>query len=394
MTLTQTSQQLWTRDFILMSIVNLFLAASSFMLIPTLPIYASKVLGANQSEIGYIVGLYTFSALFIRPFVGIGLDTIGRKPIYLLGLFLFLLMMPLYYFTTVMFLLIGLRLLHGFTWGMTTTGGSTIISDIVPPLRRGEGIGYFGMSFTIAMALGPVLGLFLVNEGDYYLLFLSATLLVCLTFIIANFISYPQMSKDANITKVKISTLLEIKALSISSLVFIASFIYGGLITFITLYCKSIGIEQSAYFFLFYAIGLTVVRPFAGKDLDKNGPKRVLAFGFIFLAIGLGILASIQDLSGLIVASLVSGLGMGSILPTTLTMVVNIVEPDRRGVANSTFFSAVDIGVSLGAISLGILTEFTSYRFIFYACSILIILPLLLFLFWVKKDYDKKLLRI
>ena len=157
--------KLWTRDFILMSFTNLFIAAGSFLLIPVLPIYARDIFGASKADIGYVVGIYTLSALLLRPISGYTLDTMGRKSTYLVGLAFFVVLMPLYAWTNTLMMLLAIRFVQGMSWGAVTTGGSTIASDIVPMERRGEGIGYFGMSFTIAMALGPCVG-FSTYSGD------------------------------------------------------------------------------------------------------------------------------------------------------------------------------------------------------------------------------------
>ncbi|NJO03136.1 MAG: MFS transporter, partial [Bacteroidia bacterium] len=129
------------------------------------------------------------------------------------------------------------------------------------------------------------------------------------------------------------------------------------------------GLNSGSVFFLAYALGLTIIRPVAGVEMDKNGPARIMALGFVLLMVGLFALASVGEMIGFLLASLACGIGMGIIMPTGITMVVNITEPTRRGIANSTFFSAVDVGLGLGTIALGLVAEFASVRMMYYVCS-------------------------
>ncbi|NJL12399.1 MAG: MFS transporter [Microscillaceae bacterium] len=391
---------LWTPlDFVLMTLVNLFISAGSFMLIPVLPLYARAVMGASEAQIGYIIGIYTLSALLLRPIAGILLDTVGRRPTYLVGLLCFALLLPFYAWTTALAPLFALRFAHGLTWGVVTTGGNTIASDIVPMARRGEGIGYFGMSFTIAMALGPVLGLVLIQKMDYSLLFYISAATVGCTFLLANMVRYPQIAPVSrqNTRRLRADMIIDRRVVPTSLIALVCSAVYGGLISFITLFMEETGIQtgyplldSGAVFFMAYALGLTIVRPFAGRQMDKKGPAGVLGFGFLTLMLGLFGLASVSEIIGFLMASFVCGTGMGVILPTVITMVVNMVEPSRRGVANSTFFSAVDIGVGLGTILLGMVAEAFSITTMYYLCSALIALPLVYFFAFVQQDYQRK----
>lgn len=390
--------QLWSRDFILLTLVNLFMASGSFLLIPVLPVFAQRVFQAGESEIGLIVGVYTLSALFLRPIAGIALDNWGRRGTYLLGLALFVSFMPSYVAASTIGLLFIIRLIHGFTWGIVTTGGSTIVSDIVPAERRGEGIGYFGMSFTISMALGPVLGLSLIQYYSYQFLFYTTTFISAIALGLAFLVNYPKINfpqqKSFRITR---DQLYEAKVLPAALIALLCSAVYGGLISFITLFMQETGIktglallDSGAIFFVAYAFGLTIIRPIAGRLMDRNGPAQVMGFGFIMLSASLFLMASVWEIVGFVTAALGAGIGMGALLPTIITMIVNLVPPHRRGVANATFFSAVDIGVGVGTILLGYIAQFSSVRIMYFSCALIILLSLALFFRMVLGDYLKK----
>jgi MFS family permease len=400
--MAETKPLLWTTNFILITFANLLISAGSFLLIPVLPIYAKQALGASKAEIGLIISIFTISALLLRPFVGIGLDSLGRKPIYFLGLILFAALLPFYAWFQVVSQLIILRFIHGFAWGIVTTGGSTIASDIVPSERRGEGIGYYGMSFTIAMALGPVIGLALTQLVDYPTLFLIVGGMISLGIGVATLVKYPKL-KTTPLKNIKITraSLFDARVVPASSIAMWCSGVYGGLISFITIFTQEKNLQSGmklldsgALFFVAYAIGLTLIRPFAGRELDNNGPRRVIVGGLSILIVGISLLASSVHLGWFLLASFVTGLGMGSILPTVLTMVVNLVEPEKRGVANSTFFTLVDVGISVGTFGLGLVANFTSVATMYYVSALIILIPLIYFWQIVLPDYEQKMLEI
>ena len=201
------------------------------------------------------------------------------------------------------------------------------------------------------------------------------SVVVLFTFLLANTVKYPQIEKEGLGPKSIFSkdVLFEARVVPACWVALICSGVYGGLISFMSLYMEETGIrtgiailDSGAAFFIAYAFGLTIIRPIAGVQMDRYGPARVMLFGFLGLITGLVILAQSQEIISFLLASLIAGMGMGVIMPTVITMVVNIVEPHRRGVANSTFFSAVDIGVGIGTILLGKLADMTSVRMMYF----------------------------
>src|SRR5690625_1000341 len=164
-----------TRDFIFIWLANFFVFSSFQMTLPTIPLFV-KELGGTDQIIGIVVGVFTFSALIFRPFAGHALETKGRKTVYFIGLTLFFISISLFGFITSIFILMLLRIIQGIGWGLSTTASNTIATDLIPPKRRGEGMGYFGLSSNIAISFGPALGLLLVDFMSFKNLFLSVTL--------------------------------------------------------------------------------------------------------------------------------------------------------------------------------------------------------------------------
>lgn len=379
-------EKLWTRSFTLLWATNFLMAVGFYFLLPTLPLYAIKVLDASESQVGYIVGIYTLAALAIRPVAGYALDSLGRKPVYIWALGFFAILMVTYYFATSLLFLLVVRFIHGLSWGVTTNGGGTIVADLVPPKRRGEGIGYFGLTMTLAMAIGPFLGLTIMGEDRFSELFLASGILIAIAFVLANFISYPETPLVKR--SLSLDAVFERKVFPISIVMFLTTFAYGGIVSFIVIYGAQIGIKNGGLFFLVYALALSIVRPYAGKILDKQGPKVVSLIGFSLLIVGFMLLAASENVALFSLAAIILGAGNGMVWPTLQTMIINMVEPHRRGVANSTYMSALDLGIGGGSILLGWLAGFTSISVMYLVCGFLIIVPLIYFNLFVVKFYN------
>jgi predicted MFS family arabinose efflux permease len=384
-------QPLWTRDFTLHWATNFFMALGFYFLLPTTPVFAVKALGADNSQVGYIIGVFTLSAVAIRPFAGYALDSAGRKKIFLWAMGFFALLTFSYHLAVSLILLLFLRLLHGFAWGATTTGGGTIAADLLPPEKRGEGIGYFGLSMTLAMALGPMLGLWLMGADQYGRLFLSAGVLGVLAFFAACLVNHPRLP----LTRHALSwgAFFENRVLSICIAIFFLTVVYGGIVSFISLYSDETGTGNGGLFFLVFAVAMSVTRPLAGKVMDRRGPGPVLAAGLLSLIAGFLVLWAGRDLTGFTAAAVLIGIGNGSTWPTLQTMVINLVEPQSRGVANSTFFSAIDLGIGFGSIALGWLAEATSIGTMYLASAVILLIPLAYLFLHVVKDYHSKVAR-
>jgi MFS family permease len=189
-------EPLWTPQFILLSLANLFVFLGFQMLLPTLPLFVSEHGGTN-TEVGLVIGLLTLSAVVIRPFAGAGLDKWGRKLILAIGVGICLLAMGGYMAAATVFMVLLLRFIHGIGWGIATTTFGVIASDMVPASRRGEGMGYFGLGSTLAMAIGPFVGLWIMNKYGSHILFAGTLISTLLSLVCMKFIAVPPQVGEA-----------------------------------------------------------------------------------------------------------------------------------------------------------------------------------------------------
>ena len=381
--------KLWTRDFVLLALANFFMAVGFYLLIPTLPVYVVNKLGAANSQVGYIIGFYTLSAIAIRPFTGYGLDTYGRKWIYLIGFGLFGLITGLYVFTYTFTILLALRFIHGFTWGITTTAGVTVAVDILPKERRGEGIGIFGLSMTLAMAIGPIVGLQIIGHDNYTALFLTSMTLMLIGFLLVTPVDYTKIDKFTEKKKLSFKTLFEKTSMPVALAQGLTTFTYGGIVTFITLYALELGVSGVGLFFLMMSVGIGLTRPFAGKLFDRRGPNMIIPIAYLFLIAGFLILALLKTPFWFYTAGFILGFGNGITWPTFQAMVNNMVMPDQRGIANSSFMTATDLGIGLGSVILGIVADKVSLSSTFLVCSVIIVVSFVYFLTFLIQYYDR-----
>jgi len=379
---------LWTKEFVILALSNFMLFVAFQMLIPTLPMYVTEM-GGDQLAVGLVVSLFTISALLVRPFTGKVLDSMGRRPVLLLGLAIFLLAVCGYYWMASVVLVLALRFVHGIGWGIVTTTYGTIVSDIIPAQRRGEGMGYFGMFANLAMAVGPLIGLWLSQAWGYGWLFAVSGGLTVLAMILSRLVEIKAPIGSTQPSAAGSAGLLEKKALFPALLALLLGMMYGGVVSFITLFGQEVGIANVGTFFLFNAISLMLTRPLSGKLFDWKGPFWVLMPGGIFTGIAVLTLSYSTTQVGLIVAAIFFGIGAGAVQPSLQAWTIQRVEPSRRGAATGTFFSAFDLGIGGGAMILGAIAKQTGFALMYRYSVFVMALYMVIYLVYVMRQSKK-----
>jgi MFS family permease len=361
-----------------------------YFLIPTLPVFIVDLMGAGPEKVGYVIAMFTLSAMFIRPLTGYLLDGYGRKWIYLAAFFLFSIMLGLYIITFTFAWLMVLRFLHGFTWGAATTSSSTIVVDVVPANRRGEGIGIYGLSFTLAMAIGPVVAVAVLADGNYNRMFLSSMAIAFAGLLLVLLVRFPKYEKPIRGQKLNLSRFIEPTTLPMALIQLLFGLTYGGLMSFITLYAKEYELGQPGIFFTVFAAGIAGSRLVSGRIFDRQGPAELIFAGMTAGAGGFLSLGLMSNFTSFMLAAILVGICMGVVMPSLQTMANNVVNARRRGAANATFITAFDIGIGGGAMLLGIVAELSSYRGMFLVSSVILVASSVLFFAFVLGFYKRK----
>jgi len=370
-------ERLWTKPFILMSAGMLFLFTGFYLLLPTLPPFI-KQMGGNEAEVGLAAGAFMLSAVMIRPIVGGLLDRYGRRPFIVWGLLLFALAMYMYDWIGGIVVLMGLRILHGMTWAVSTTAVFTAVTDIIPSARRGEGMGWFSTAMTLAMAVGPMLGVWVIQSLSYHALFQFA----CALSAVALLLTFGAKVPFRQQTGKRRIEFFEPSVLPVAASVFFLTIAYGGITTFVPLFADSIQVN-SGTFFLAYAVTLALIRPIAGKLSDRHGESFVIIPGLAVTISALLVLSISTGLFGVLVSAVLFGVGFGSAQPALQAATIRLARPDRKGVANASLLTATDLGIGLGAILSGWVSQHTSYQVLFTVGAASVAMSLLLFAFFV-----------
>jgi MFS family permease len=381
------NEKIWKKDFVLLILSNFLMYITYYAILSALPIYLVSDLHASKMQVGFVVGAYTIASVLVRPFSGFALDKFGRRTIFLSALILYTLLFAGYLVAITIISIIILRFAQGLTWGFTTVSGSTIAIDNMPAPRRGEGIGYFALSTTLGMSVGPVVGLFICHQWGYVAMFFSGCFISFTSLACAYAVNFRKRFLVRKRIQLNWNNLFEKNSIRPSFNVFITMIAYGGLLSFIALYGREIGIQNSSLYFLIFSIGIAAARITAGKVFDREGPGKIITLCLILLIIGFPMLALAKNEVLFYLSAIIIGFGNGVIFPTFQSMVNNLADSNHRGIANSTLYTAVDLGMGFGMIMAGLIAQHISISAIFWISSLVCAAGLIFFRCLVLKFY-------
>ena len=385
------NERIWNKDFIVLIVSNFLMYITYYAILSALPIYLVRDLNASKMQVGLVVGTYTIASVLVRPFSGFALDRFGRRTIFLSALILYTFLLTGYLVAITITSIILLRFAQGLTWGFTTVSGSTIAVDLIPASKRGEGIGYFALSTTLGMSVGPVIGLFVGHQWGYVTMFVSGCFISVVSLVFAYSVHLRKRFVVGKRIKLKWNSMFDKNSIRPSLNVFITMIAYGGLLSFIALYGREIGIQNSSLYFLIFSFGIAAARLTAGKVFDKKGPRQIITICIILLILGFPLLALAKNEILFYSSAIIIGFGNGVIFPTFQTMVNNLAEPTHRGSANSTLYTAVDLGMGFGMIMAGLIAQHISISAIFWISALVCAGGLLFFRCFVLKYYESHL---
>ena len=382
-------ERLVTPSYILIIAANFLQFFGFWLLIPVLPFYLQEVFGADKTSIGAILSCYTIAALCMRPFSGYLLDTFSRKPLYLLAYFFFTAMFGGYMLASTLTLFILYRIIHGFAFGMVTVSGNTIVIDIMPSSRRGEGLGYYGLANNTAMSIGPMTGLFLHDASAGYTFIFCCSLGACLIGLLCAYLVKTPYKTPVKKEPISLDRFILLKGIPAGISLLLLSIPYGMTTNYVAMYAKQIGITSSTgFFFTLMAIGMAVSRLFSGKLVDKGKITQVIQAGmylvclcfFALSACGWSASWSIEWTTYLFfLISLLLGIGFGTMFPAYNTLFVNLAPNNQRGTATSTYLTSWDVGIGIGMVLGGYIAEVTTFRMAYLSGAVLTVVSLLYF---------------
>ncbi|KAF1085540.1 Purine efflux pump PbuE [Sporotomaculum syntrophicum] len=387
------TQRLWTSNFFILIIANFALFIAYYMLFPTLPVYIKEITGKDALT-GLAMGSLLLAAVLFRPFAGRLIDTGKRKAVFLFGTAIFFLCTISFNLAPVLLILLAARFIQGFGWAYCNTAAGTLASDIIPKPRLAEGMGYYGLSLSLGMAIGPALGLFLIQGYGFQFMFNICAGYVFLSFLLALLIKYSNLKIAATKKPLSLKTIFEKKAIHPSLVIFFTSIGYAAVVSFLALFGQERHVSDVGLFFVVYAISLTISRPFFGRLADTKGYDMVVVSGLILCSLAMTIIYFAHTLPVFILAGMVYGIGYGAVQPTTQALSVLYVPMERRGSATATFFLFLDLGMCLGAVMWGVVAHYFGYGLMYLMVIIPTLLALLVYLLFPREAEKQQELSI
>ncbi len=370
--------RLWTKAFIISCSLNFLITFVMYLYFVVISLYAVEKLNATISQAGLASGILIIGALLGRFFIGRWIDTIERKNTLLIGLILNTLALAFYLIQYNTLFLLIIRFLNGIVFGIASTVVATIAAEVIPETRKGEGIGFFSMSTIISTALGPFIGFYMIQNSSYEMIFSLCLTLGFISVLIALFVngSMLEVNKEkSDEDGFKLSNYIELDVVPIAIIVLIIGFCFSSVLTFINFYAIEKNFVQSAsFFFVIYSIAILISRPFTGRLMDLKGANFIMYPGFILFTVGLLLLSAAHNGFTLLLSSFFIGLGFGNLQSCTQAIAIKIVAPHRVGLATSTFFVFLDIGLGFSPYLLGYIIPFLSYSKLYMLIGFIVLI--------------------
>jgi predicted MFS family arabinose efflux permease len=376
------NQKILTRDFVLAFIAQFAFTSVFHILIPTLPIYLSR-LGSTETEIGVLIGIFFFSSLVLRPFVGKALLKTHEKTFMTSGALLFALTSVAYLFAPPFWPLMIVRIFQGIGFAFFQTASITLIVNMSSEARRGRSLSYFYLAINLSGALAPPLGMLLINHFSFTLLFLICLGMSLCSLFISNKLGRRQIAPLQDST-LEDSFLLSRKALPPSIISSFALFIWGALTAFFPLYAVDQDVANPGLFFTTMAVMLILGRGLGGRILDLYNKERIILPCLFSYIISMVILAFSKTLPMFILVAVIWGIGHAFLMPSLVVYALERVR-SSPGPAMGTFTAISDLGVSLGPVIMGIIIHEANYPIMFLCLALTGVINLIYFYFFVRK---------
>lgn len=381
-------EKLWNRNYIKVMTANFALFFAFYLLTPLLPLYLSETFGATKDVIGIILSGYTITALLFRPFSGYFVDSFPRKTVLMVCYAAFAIFFAGYLAASTLLLFTIVRTLHGGPFGSLTVANSTVAIDVLPSSRRNEGIGYYGLSNNLAMAIAPTFAIYTYAEThNFKFLFWLALAIATFGWIVdATVTLKPQSSKlKTSNSKLSLDRFFLARGWLLGVNMVFFGFCFGVLSNYLAIYGKQVlGMTGgTGTWFMLCSIGLILSRLQGGKALRKGLLTHNASEGMVISLIGYTIFillptidsefftyqATLLTSIGYYLSAILIGLGNGHMWPAFQNMMISMAHHNERGTANSTILISWDVGMGLGVLAGGAIAEHFGYSAAFWTVA-------------------------
>ncbi|HIX70278.1 MFS transporter [Enterococcus diestrammenae] len=388
----EKEEKLFNKGFISITLINFIVYLVYYLLMVIIAVIAQDNLHATLSQAGLASGIYIIGTLLARLLMGKKLELVGRKAVLRYGSLFYLATTIAYLFIPGIGVLYGVRLLNGFAYGTVSTATNAIVTAYIPQSKNGEGINYYGLSTSLAAAIGPFIGMILLNLTNFYtiiifsIVLIAATTVACWVFPVKNIVLTPE--HRASLAAHTLDSYIEKKALFITFIAFWMGLAYSSVLSFLSSYAQAIHlVDAASFFFVVYALVITATRPLSGRIFDAKGENYVMYPSYFFLAAGLAALSFTTSSWLLLVSGALVGLGYGTFMSNGQAVCLKTCDSHRIGIALSTYFVGLDLGLGVGPYIFGILRSHLSFQSMYLVAAILPIACAIVYrLFYKKSD--------
>lgn len=367
--MSEKLERLWNSNYCKAMTGNFMLFFSFYLLTPLLPLYLDAQFGADKDMIGLVLSGYVVAALLVRPFCGFIVDSFNRKKVLMLCFFAFFICFTGYIGAGTLLLFAIVRTIHGLPFGATTVANSTVAIDVLPSSRRNEGIGYYGLSNNLAMAIAPSIGIWIYGAtDDFTLLFWISLAVAFVGFYCSTSIRLPERPKVEGKPHLSMDHFFLTRAWLMAVNIFMFSICWGVMSNYVAIYGKEVmGItDGTGLFFALLSGGLFASRLYGAKSLRAGRLTENALEGAFLSAVAYTLFALAPGDWAFYVSALLIGLGNGRMYPAFLNMFISVARHDQRGTANSSILTSWDLGMGVGILVGGVLVEYVGYRAAFW----------------------------
>ena len=383
-------EKLWNKNYCKVMVANFTLFFAFYILTPLLPLYLSEHFGATKDVIGLVLSGYTITALMIRPLSGYLVDSFPRKMVLMASFGAFAIFFAGYLAASTLLLFTIVRTLHGAPFGTLTTANATVAIDVLPSSRRTEGIGYYGLSNNLAMALGPTIGIMIYQLTNSFEFIFWLALIVAFAGLITDAtVKLPMKEIVRNKQKLSLDRFFLIRGWLLGLNMMAFGFSFGVLSNYLAIYGKEVmGITGgTGTYFMLCSVGLMLSRLQGSKALREGRVTFNAGSGMVISLIGYTLFILVSNDIGYYGSALLIGLGNGHMWPAFQNMTINVAGNNQRGTANSTILISWDIGMGLGILLGGVIAELLGYSAAFWTVVLVNSLGVLCFFLATKQFF-------
>lgn len=389
-------EKLWNKEYCKVMLSNFLLFFAFYLLTPLLPIYLDKQFSADKHVMGIVLSGYVIATFIIRPFSGFIVDSFNRKKVLVICFFTFFICFFGYVGAGTLLMFAIVRTMHGIPFGAATVANSTVAIDVLPSSRRNEGLGFYGLSNNIAMAVAPSAGIYIYNATDNFsLLFWISLVIAFLGFLNSSSVKLPSRELKTGKPKLDWDHFFLTRGWLLAVNICMFGLCWGVMSNYVAIYgSQELGVgDATGLFFMILAAGLALSRLSGQKMLRKGLLAQSGIIGVALSTVGYGIFALALGKWGFFASALLIGLGNGRMYPAFLNMFVSVARNDQRGTANSSILISWDFGMGLGIVIGGFIAQYVGFASAFWFVAAMQLAGAAVYIAFTRGFFERRRLR-